>query len=315
MEDIIKEYYYNPNTGFKSSNKIYYHLKKDYPSITLKQVKRVIRNQETAQIHKDITNTKNKFEYEITAPPYFYQADLMFFDKLKEYNDGYYIVLNIIEIPSRKITLYVLKNKTAQTVLESFQDFINRNNIKGLTTDTGLEFNNQFLKSYLQKHNIYYTTNQQGDHNLMAVIERANRTIRQMLEKTMTAYNTKRWIDYIKQIQDNYNNTIHTSTHEIPNEMSIEEMKNQHAEKSLENAKKYADMIHEIDIGDDVRLMIAKKTFNKESEKFSKGLYKVIDIRGNKYQLQNDQGTIIKRLYPFSSLQKIDKDHIERLEL
>jgi len=50
MEEIIRRYYYDPKTGFISSNALHKKLCKDGHNISLNKVRDFIKKQETAQI-------------------------------------------------------------------------------------------------------------------------------------------------------------------------------------------------------------------------------------------------------------------------
>ena len=50
------------------------------------------------------------------------------------------------------------------------------------------------------------------------MIERFNRTIRDKINKYMMAYDTHQFIDDIKLLVENYNNTLHSSINMTPNE-------------------------------------------------------------------------------------------------
>lgn len=47
--------------------------------------------------------------------------------------------------------------------------------------------------------------------NSMYMIERFNRTIRTKIDNYMKEYNTHRFVDIIKDLIYNYNNTVHSS--------------------------------------------------------------------------------------------------------
>ena len=54
------------------------------------------------------------------------------------------------------------------------------------------------------------------------VVERFNRTLRDRLAKYMTENNTKRWLDYLPEFIDAYNNTTHSSIGIAPKLVSFE---------------------------------------------------------------------------------------------
>ena len=54
MNELIKDTYYDPSTGFQSANKLYQKLKSH--GITLQQIKTFLNKQETQQLHKQPIN-------------------------------------------------------------------------------------------------------------------------------------------------------------------------------------------------------------------------------------------------------------------
>jgi len=81
----------------------------------------------------------------------------------------------------------------------------------------------------LQENNITrYST--YSEHK-SAVVERFNRTLKEMMWKKFTAENTRNWIDMLEDLLKKYNNNFHNTIGMTPAKASKEEM----AEKVLEN--------------------------------------------------------------------------------
>ena len=82
--------------------------------------------------------------------------------------------------------------------------------IKVLTTDLGSEWMSDAFDDAIVEGQVYHFTAQEGDHHKMGMIERFNRTMKALLSKYFSAYNTKgKWIDVLPDIISNYNNTFH----------------------------------------------------------------------------------------------------------
>ena len=54
------------------------------------------------------------------------------------------------------------------------------------------------------------------------IVERFNRTLRERLARYMTTNNTKRWVDFLPELIENYNNTEHRSIGMSPNMVSFQ---------------------------------------------------------------------------------------------
>ncbi len=68
------------------------------------------------------------------------------------------------------------------------------------------------LHGMMQEHGINYILADEQDHTKLGLIERMNRSLKNLLSKYQTMYNTKKWIDALDDLLENYNNTIHSST-------------------------------------------------------------------------------------------------------
>jgi len=52
MDEIIKNAFYDPDTGYTGTNKLYRKLKKIYPALKLADVKKVLSKQKIVQVNK-----------------------------------------------------------------------------------------------------------------------------------------------------------------------------------------------------------------------------------------------------------------------
>lgn len=102
MEQIIKDAFYNPQTGFGSSQKLYQKLKRKHPTITLNQIRIFIKSQETNQIH---TKQKKSIDTQNQTISYGFgelQIDLFDLSIYQAQNKKYRYILMVVDIYSRK---------------------------------------------------------------------------------------------------------------------------------------------------------------------------------------------------------------------
>ena len=314
MEDIIKKYYYDPKTGFTSANVLYKKLRKDGHTVTLKQVSDFIKKQETAQIHKQ---AKRKTGRVIDADPYSFQMDLIFFDKFKTINRGFGVFLVLIEITSRKGFIYPLKKKTAEQVREALQTFFEeQKNIKYIYSDNGKEFMNKQVQELIANNikNTHFVL-QDDNHRSLGIINRFIRTMRERIEKWITANKSKNFIDVLDDLVDNYNNT-ENSTGWTPNEAhpNLDILRQIRIEKSMREAEFFEETIFKV--GDTVRLRLRHNLFTKGSKpKFSEEIYTVFEKKGGRYRLLKEDKTVFRRLVLADDLQKIEEVEIKPIRL
>lgn len=303
---LLKDIYYNPKTGFKSVNRLYKEAHKIDNRIRLIDVRNFLKKQEEYQINT--TDNKNLL-FKINAKPGYYQMDLTFYPQYQKVNNGYSIMLCLIEIASRKAYIIPLKNKTENELYNAINKLIsNIKGIKAITTDNGSEFTNKKVIQLFKDNNIIHYLGQADDKRTLSIVERFNRTIKNYLRRYFTAYNTYKWIDIIDDIVNNYNNSYHSSIKTTPNNITKKEINNNYVENIIYNANIRNKM--NIDVGDYVRTMNSKTIFDKEGEKYSKTVYIIVGIVGNKYEIKNiSTDTILKRKYGINELLKINNNY------
>lgn len=304
QDKLLKDIYYNPKTGFKNDNRLYKEAVQKDSRIRHIDVRNFLKKQEEYQINK-LDNNK-KYLFKINAPLGYYQMDLTFYPQYKSANRGFTIILCFIEIASRKAYIIPLKTKTENEIYQGLAKLISLvKDIKAITTDNGSEFTNKKVEKLLKDNHIVHYLGQAEDKRTLSVVERFNRTIKNYLRKYFTAYNTYNWIDVIDDIVENYNNSYHSTLKTSPNKITKERMERIYTDNIIYNAQMKSKL--NINVGDMVRTLNSKTIFDKEGEKYSKVVYEVVSIIGNKYQIKNvkTDSTLQKR-YGIYELSKVN---------
>jgi transposase InsO family protein len=299
---ILKEEYYNPESGFLSPAKFYQNVRKH--GITMKEVKEFIESQLTAQLSKRQTNSA---KIPILARPGSYQMDLTFFDALKSANKGYSCVLCIIDNLSRKAYTYPWKSKSAPSVLAAFKEFLKQaKGVKMITSDNGSEFKNREFEKLIKEHKITHRFGPAGSHTTMSMVESFNRTIRLLLNRYMKAHKTNNWVDGLTALTKSYNNSVHSTTGLRPNSVTPRQefwIATQ-ARIDAEPAIKQFEKFH---IGDKVRALKSQGKFDKGGAQWSNKIYTIDNIEGWSFGLRDSEGNLAKKRYKHYELQKIGK--------
>ena len=94
------------------------------------------------------------------------------------------------------------------------------------------------------------------------MIERFNRTIKEKMLKYFSANNTRKCVDVLDLLVDQYNNAIHSSIKMSPKEASREENENK-MWRNLDPEFGGKTLAPQFSIGDHVRITKNKKTFDK----------------------------------------------------
>jgi len=156
------------------------------------------------------------------------QADLLFYNSPQYYvqNSYYKYVLTLIDVFSKVAYAEPLKTKSATEVAAALDKIIASMPItpRRFMVDAGSEFSgssNAIYNVVVRKYKmiIYVLT---GTSTKAAVVERFNRTLRDKLGRYMTEHNTKRWVDYLPEALDTYNNSYHRSIKMEPSMVSFQ---------------------------------------------------------------------------------------------
>ena len=159
--------------------------------------------------------------------------------------------------------LYIvpLKTKTGKVVVMAFQKLFTTTSAppSRLWTDKGTEFYDQQVKRVLTANNVtlYSTENEEKS----SVVERWNRTMKNIMWKYFTANNTLKYIAVLPSMVEKYNNTYHRSIKLTPTD-ARKPTDYKHISNVLYakvNARKAT--LSRFHVGDKVRIVRKKGTF------------------------------------------------------
>ena len=219
-----------------------------------------------------------------------YQADLLSFESLGSRNKNFNWILSCVDIYSRRAWAIPVKTKSGTSVSGGLKTIFKDGIPKRLTTDNGKEFLNSSVQALLKKHKIQHYLNEPGSHEILGIIERFNRTLRQRINRNFERIGKLRWIDDISSLVDNYNNTFHTGFKAIP--MDVWNRKDDNNQK----VKRYAMTLPS---GTKVRLLNKSGIFDKGTNaKWSSTIYEIVEREGFKYVAKNiKNGNLLKSRY------------------
>ena len=130
------------------------------------------------------------------------------------------------------------------------------------------------------------------------MVERLNRTIKELLYKYLQSTNTKTITTVLPKIISNYNNSYHSTIKMAPNEVNehnIDDVYHNILERATIKIRE------PIKVGDKVRIQLKKKSFTKGYKpKFSKEIYEVEAIEGRYYIIKG-----LDRKYLRAFIQKV----------
>ena len=169
-----------------------------------------------------------------------------------------------------------LKDKKGITIKNALEKIFNKRKPKFLWTDRGKEFYNKEVQDLLNENNIkLYSTN--NSEIKSAVIERFNRTFKNMMYKKFTENNNTIFYNILDGLVNNYNNKYHSTIKMSPIEGSkkINEKKIKNI-YNFEKTKKPS----KFKIGDRVRISLEKNIFEKSYDtNWTQEIFEIYDIK------------------------------------
>ena len=148
-----------------------------------------------------------------------FAADLVEMQKFAKLNKGYRYLLTCIDIFSKYSWVIPLKDKKGINVKNALEKIFIQRSPKFLWTDRGKEFYNKQVQDLFNENNIkLYSTNNSEIRS--SVVERFNRTFKNMMYKRFTENNNAIFYNIIDNLANEYNNKYHSTIKMIPVEGS-----------------------------------------------------------------------------------------------
>jgi hypothetical protein len=218
----------------------------------------------------------------------------------------------LIDILSRKMWAYPLKDGKIESVVEKYKLFLD--SIDSVSSVEGDDyFNNKTFRDLNEKHGIrIYTDVAKDDHltthgNKLGIVDRATRTIKNYIQKYMLVHDTTKWVEALPKLIELYNDSPHSSLEDrTPNEVFDDKEYQLHTYARNQFTNHEIQKGIDLNVGDKVRAMIWKGVFDKEKAPFSKEIYIIVDLDGRRYVLADEKGQKVKLKYRPSELLKVN---------
>lgn len=330
IEKIILDAYYDIHNGqATTAPKLYAKLQKSVPMAKIKEVLADLKGKVSK---KELQRDKKNY-IPIATPPATWQCDLTFYTQFKSVNSGYHILLNFINTNTKFLISFPLKNKNATTIAECLKEFLlQADSVKTIQSDDGTEFKNNIFRGICTAHNIkvmFY--NKSTSPLAIAIVERLNRSLRDLINDYMHKYNTNRFIDVYKDIVKSYNASKHSNTQLKPDSIEPKQEKTISEMNLLAKVAQKTGVEQSFPLGTLVKIIQERAIFEKGAKhKLSNEVYKVVEHKGNKIVIEDEKNNkqlvfprqlkIVKKSYtnPFinannevnkkNELKKIQKD-------
>ena len=167
-------------------------------------------SQQADELHKPVWKRFQKRSVFAKQVDDIWTADIVDLSPYSRSNSGYKYLFTVIDVFSKYGWIVPLKSKTGKVAM-TFQKLFTTNNAlpSHVWTDNGTEFYNQELKGVLAANNgtLYSTENEEKS----SVVERWNRTMKNIMWKYFTWNYTQKYIDVLPSMVEEYNNKYHRS--------------------------------------------------------------------------------------------------------
>jgi uncharacterized protein YoxC len=193
-------------------------MKSKYPEHpSRRQVAEWLSNQEVNQLYHPSKGKAKSIKSSMTTPNTILAIDLV--DLQKNEVKGFKYLLNGIDMGSRFVYSQAMKNKTDVEALKAFKKIYTQSKIRAIRSDNGSEFINKKFVDFLKKNNIKQILSEAGKPQSNGMIERANATIKELIQKSVELNQSFDWVKNLKKLIDNINNSQHRITGFTPNQI------------------------------------------------------------------------------------------------
>ena len=271
----IKELFKNPEYAILSKEKLKKKLGEENKAVKNKEFEEYFNNLEINQL----TKIKKKTIFNTVFANYpgdVFQIDIIVYSKYEIHKYKYILV--IIDVYSRFVQVKPMTSRENPVIIKNIISIFEKIGYPyRLQSDN--EFATKEFIDLMDKCNVKLSFSNPYEINKNAIVERVNRTLRDLLKKYRLLYHDFNWPKYVDTLVDIYNNTYHATVGDTPNNIFMNNHYNQ--QTIIQNPVEYK-------IGDMVRIVKVKEIFGKADEIIhSKEVYKVMKVNKNKIFLDN----------------------------
>ena len=235
-----------------------------------------------------------------------HSTDLVDMTQYSKMNRGYKYILTNIDIFSKYAYAYPIKSKKIQDIKLCFEKiFKNNNKPKYIWSDKEPAFLSKEMQQFFKNNNVkIYHTN---SHLKAVVVERFNRSLRELMMKEFVKNNNTVWYNILPKLIKIYNNRYHTTIKMKP--IQVNKSNEKHIKENIYTYNKTSKN-PKFKINDLVRISLKQRDlFDKPSSniKWSEELFKIYSINKSNvitYKIKDLNDEIIDGIFYERELQK-----------
>lgn len=301
-------------------DKLFFYIRDNHPKqkISRRQIAEWLEKQEANQLFQRRKRVGQIQTTVLSGPRQQMMIDLVDMQTFTTTKKHRYI-LTAIDSFTRKVWAVPLKSKEAPVVLKEMKGLMKKwKKIRVLRSDNGNEFKNKFMTEWLKKIGVKQVFGLPSKPTSQGQIEVLNRSLGQMLLKTVGDKGMRDWDRYLQKVVANMNRTINTTIKMTPNQAEINRNWSK-VKETIEAGLKGRKKRPSLQVGDHVRVAVTQTTRTKKKPRFSLQVYEVVKVlrsrktvSADRYRLKEKGGGEIKKFFFGDELLRIPKDTVSR---
>ena len=250
----------------------------------------------------------NKFERKKIIVNYIneiHSTDLVDMSQYSKINKGYKYIFTNIDVFSKIAYAFPLKSKKIQDIKPCFEKIFKNDKPKYIWSDKESSFLSKEMQQFFKDNNVkLYHTN---SHLKAVVIERFNRSLRELMMKEFVKNNNTIWYNILPKLIKIYNNRYHSTIKMKP--IQVNKSNEKYIKENIYTYNKTSKN-PKFKINDLVRISLKRRDlFDKPTAniKWSEELFKIHSINKSNvitYKIKNLNDEIIEGIYYEKELQK-----------
>jgi len=335
-KDIDKIY---SDNFFPTLGPLYKLVKKEFPEVKKITLKEFLEKQVEQQLTKQ-QKINPSGHITAIAPNEIWQIDIFVMQKYgydtsdsdkvktkseyynKDRNQGYNYIFACVDVFTRFSYAVKMKTKSIDDTTTALETILkkSKNSPHVISSDNDSSFLGAKFQTLLKKYDIIHIQNVKEDHNALGIIDNFAKRLKSTFTKIFLRNNSTNWVNYLDDVVDNFNHRPNTALEDLsPYEVDKNEdnlsLVLQINQEKMNFQNKVKNKLSNLVEGDLVRIKV-KNIFSKGTEPiFSKEIYTVMKIAGNRIKLDNGKEIIRSNLLkiPSSTERKIDYNVIEKV--
>ena len=310
IKERVRQLWQNPQVGLTGVHRFQQKLSSEGIDLSKEEISSILNVEPSHHLFSHNTRAKKWNTIVETGVGHGVQMDLMDMSKVATRNKNFHWILCIVDVYSRFAWAFPVKRKTQQEIYTCLKQWLESLKVppKRMTSDAGTEFTSKKIVDLLRSYKIRQYVNQAGDKTTTGIVERFNRTLRDLLGRNFARLGKLHWVEDLSNLVKNYNQSVHSTLGVTPEKVWTHELQPKPRKVSREDFP--------FKEGDHVRVMLPRGIFDKKagSQKWSTVIYTVSRREGFKYLIKNSRGDELKTKYRPTYLRAVTKEEVANHE-